>query len=55
MTRESFPKRALDGAEIALLFRREQRVRVSRQLGARGAAYPVDIVLGLVRDVEVHH
>ena len=41
-------------AEVRLLVGRDERERVARQLGARRAADAVDVVLGHVRDVEVH-
>src|ERR1035437_10935671 len=46
--------RALDLAEIAFLVGRDEREGVARHLGAGRAANAVDVVLGHVRDVEVH-
>src|SRR5512143_614759 len=52
--RQALADRALDLAEIRFLVRRDEREGVAFQLGARRAAHAVDVVLGDVRDVEVH-
>src|SRR5512141_770862 len=52
--REALADRALDLAEVRLLVGRDERERVALQLGARRAAGAVDVVLGDVRNVEVH-
>ena len=52
--RQALADRALDLAEVRLLVRRDEREGVALQLRARRAAHAVDVVLGDVRDVEVH-
>src|SRR5450759_867865 len=52
--RQTLADRALDLAEIRLFLRCDEREGVARQLGARRAAHAMDVVLGDVRDVEVH-
>src|SRR5512141_2337709 len=52
--RQALADRALDLPEIRLLVGRDERERVALQLRARRAAHAVDVVLGDVRDVEVH-
>jgi hypothetical protein len=46
---------SLDGPQLALLRRRNERQGVAGGTGARGASDSVDVVLGLDRDIEVDH
>src|ERR1017187_8332325 len=52
--RQTLADRTLDLAEIRLFLGCDEREGVARQLGARRAAHAMDVVLGDVRDVEVH-
>src|ERR1019366_7428002 len=52
--RQALADRTLDLAEVRLLVGCDEREGVARQLSARRAAHAMDVVLGHVRDVEVH-
>jgi len=52
---QPLPDRSLDRREVLLLFGRHERERVTGRLGPRRPPDPMDVVLGQVRDVEVHH
>ena len=52
--RQAFADRALDGAQVGLLFGRDEGEGVAGQLGAGGATHAVDVVVGDVGHVEVY-
>ena len=52
--REPRGNRLLDAAQIAFLFLRHEGVGRAGRFRPRGAADPVDVVLGHVRHVEIH-
>src|SRR6185503_5427181 len=53
--RQRAAHRALDGVDLALLLRRDERERLSRRFRAARAADAMDVVLGHERYVEVDH
>ena len=49
------PDRLLDLLQIAFFFRRYERERFTRRLGARRATHPVDVIFRRHRDIEIDH